>query len=297
MERSLDWEDGEVVAEICSTMSGSVLSVLGAGDVALRLSCLSNIELRLVSDTPSEVALFELKYTAMRQFHPDNVYNLFGVHPAGRRIYVYHQLRPHLSEFTRQWWDQRESVLREGLIHAGQFEQRHKKFRQWAHRLYVNLETKTVGRRTSLLQRVFPWFPLTKLMEVGANSSYVHMLLHEVWSPEKLQNGPASLSKAVMTQVRSGASKWSVENQSIAEALKTQPIPSLEGCYLGALIQVHNVRQILELLKDRLTKGGIVLCWSESCPPKGFFAWERVVQPAHSVHSGYLWKGVLLDSK
>lgn len=298
MRRSLDWEDGRVVADICSTMSGVVLSVLGAGDVALTLSCLSNVELRLVSDEPVEFALFEIKYTAMRHLHSDNVYNLFGVHPAGRRIYVYHQLRPHLSEFTRQWWDQREHILREGLIHAGQTEQGHRRFRQWAQRLHLNLhanrKTKSLGRRASLLQRAFPLLSLSKLSALEPNSPYSHMVLNDVWSPEALEHGPASLSQKMMADVRAGSSKWSSQNQSMECALTAQASDSLAGCYLGALSQRHNVQRLFELLKSRLTSGGTVLCWSGPRPSDEVFEWQRVPASTQSVHSGDLWRGTHL---
>ncbi len=282
-------------------MSGVVLSVLGAGDVALALSCLSNVELHLVSDESVEFALFELKYTAMRHLHSDNVYNLFGVHPAGRRIYVYHQLRPHLSEFTRQWWDRREHILREGLIHAGQTEQEHRRFRQWVQRLHLNLhantETTSLGRRASLLQRTFPLLSLSKLTALEPNSPYSHMVLNDVWSPEALEHGPASLAQRMMAKVRAGASKWSFENQSMECALQAQANYSLAGCYLGALSQRHNVQGVFELLKSRLisgVSGGTVLCWSGRCPSVDAFKWQRVSASTQSVHSGDLWKGTLL---
>ena len=95
-QRALDWEDARSVMDMCKSIQGSVASVGGAGDIALSFLTKSITSLTVMCLDESEKMLLELKLQAIRTLHPDNVYNLLGIHPSGRRVFVYHQLKPSL---------------------------------------------------------------------------------------------------------------------------------------------------------------------------------------------------------
>ena len=160
--RALDWEDARVVLDVCKSIQGSVASVAGAGDIALSFLTSSLTSLTVMCLDESEKMLLELKLQAIRSLHPDNVYNLFGIHPGGRRVFVYHQLRTQLSHDAMRWWDQHENLIREGLMGSGEQEIRHQRLKLWMRRLRLTpnkmqIESLRDHKRWRLLE---PYYPL-----------------------------------------------------------------------------------------------------------------------------------------
>jgi S-adenosylmethionine:diacylglycerol 3-amino-3-carboxypropyl transferase len=56
--------------------------------------------------------------------------SLMGIGYFGRRVWFYHYLRDALSAEARRYWDARESLIREGLLLGGFWEQRVDQFRR-----------------------------------------------------------------------------------------------------------------------------------------------------------------------
>jgi S-adenosylmethionine-diacylglycerol 3-amino-3-carboxypropyl transferase len=69
-----------------------------------------------------QIALAKLKLVAAQHLELDRFRSFLGVGPIGQRVFLYHELRSHLDEQTRTFWDAREAWIREGILACGKFE-------------------------------------------------------------------------------------------------------------------------------------------------------------------------------
>ena len=101
-----------------------------SGEAALALSEQGH-EVWCIAETPAIAALIALKVSARRHLPMEGQRALLGIEPLGRRLWLYHRLRPNLQAETRAWWDAHEHLLRAGLVHTGQdeltWENRHRR--------------------------------------------------------------------------------------------------------------------------------------------------------------------------
>ena len=112
------WEDEDLVVEHLGG-PGRVGAVIEGGDSVLALA-LSGAEL-VAWGSPAEQALLELKLVGTRLRHPEYL-QLLGLLDPGRRLTLYHLVRPNLSAASRRYWDQHEPTLRVGILSQGHFE-------------------------------------------------------------------------------------------------------------------------------------------------------------------------------
>jgi len=324
--QTVDWEDSQISTAFFSECTGRMMTVAGAGDNASSLLGMGFSHVSVVASNPAGFALFELKIRSIQSLHPDNVYNVFGVHPSGRRVFVYHQLRSALSQSTRDWWDEHEKIIREGLLLHGEVEQHNKMLRMWCHRLRLYNRDGTIdkskwnGRRGSVMAGRFPIIQAFQRMQesVYEQSPYVHMVLSGVWDISKIQNGPSSLSYAGMERVRTNKVPWTIECASLEDWLLRQPKDSLEGVLLGPIaedkdISTQRINQrsdgtINEKINEKIngkfidevtwmalsnavSSTGKVLCWSKTIPSSTQFIWQQFQGVNRSVYSGSPWVG------
>ena len=308
--QTLDWEDSQISTNIFSECTGRIMTVAGAGDNASSLLGLNSSHVSVVASSPAAFALFELKIRSIQSLHPDNVYNIFGVHPSGRRVFVYHQLRTALSQSTRDWWDAHERIIREGLLMHGEVEQHNNVLRMWFRRLRLYNRNGTIdkskwnGRRSSLLAGRFPIVQSFQQMEesIYEQSPYVHMVLSEVWDVSKIQHGPSSLSYTGMEAIRQNKVPWSIECSSLEDWLLQQSKHSLEGVFLGPISEGPTIssrrisRTIMNeatwmALYNALSSTGRVLCWSTQKPTNRHFTWLQFQGICQSMSLDLPWIG------
>ena len=302
LTRSLDWEDVQSVLDVCSNRNGIAMSVAAGGDIALSLLTKSFSSLTVVACNETERMLFELKLKAIQSLHPDNVYNLLGVHPGGRRVFVYHQLREVLSEEGRLWWDQYEDFIREGVLDIGQQESRHQRLKVWMKRLRLSTDKISFGslkehKRWALLEPI-----LHKI--VGGRPSdtfweddnpYAHMLLHRQWNVDILQSGVLTLSYEGMQSIQRSTMELCMMTGSFKGCMDAEKCGTFSIVYLGSLSDMRRMETIDQnfwtQLHSLLIEDGTVLCWSQSQPSTSVFQWYQYEGPIRSVHSGVLWIG------
>ncbi len=308
LARAVDWEDALAVLDVCDNVQGSVVSVAGAADIALSLLTKSFRSLTVVASNQTERMLFELKFRAIQSLHPDNVYNLLGIHPGGRRVFVYHQLREVLSEEARLWWDRYEDIIREGVIESGQQERRHQHFKRWMNRLRLNVEKIPINslrqhKRWALLEPLLP-----QIIDVRANETfwqddnpYAHMLLHQQWNVYALQSGALSLSYEGMESIQRSNMELLMVTGSLKEWMDTETSETFSVLYLGSLIDLRQTQNIgpnfWNQVSNRLSDLGKVLCWSLTQPATSSLRWQKYEERIRSVHSGVLWIGERLQSR
>ena len=296
-DRTMDWEDVQAVRSVCASIKGHVATVAGAGDVSLSFLSQGCASVTVICDNEAERALLELKLMAIRSLHVDNVYNLFGIHPSGRRVYVYHQLRPVLSEGIRSWWDRHEDCIREGIFYSGGIERKHQQVHAFMKRLYLdveheNLSALTKRRRWRLIQARFE-----KVVEASISPSFWHsgnpyaqLLLHSTWSTELLQRGPDTVSAEGMRAIQGSQIPLYIATGSFESWIQSEQKERFDCVYLGPLNHHPSVsfwRSIINGVSPR----GTVLCWSIYKPKTDTIHWTEYAGVIRSVHSGTLWIG------
>lgn len=118
LPQSQCWEDESLVVEHLGG-PGQVGAVIEGADSVLALA-LSGADV-VAWGSVGERALLELKLVGTRLRHPEYL-QLLGLLEPGRRITLYHQVRPHLSPSTRQYWDLHEATVRVGILSHGVYE-------------------------------------------------------------------------------------------------------------------------------------------------------------------------------
>jgi S-adenosylmethionine-diacylglycerol 3-amino-3-carboxypropyl transferase len=123
------WEDPAVLLSALAVVPGErVLSICSAGDNAFALAA-AGAEVTAIDLSAPQLAMAELKLTAAVHFELDRFRSFLGLSEIGQRVYLYHELRPHLSQMARDWWDGHEVEIRTGLLRCGRFERYLESFR------------------------------------------------------------------------------------------------------------------------------------------------------------------------
>lgn len=81
-------------------------------------------EFIICTSSPKERAWMELLWVAMTSLQQTGLETLLGLNKAGRRVFLYHQIKGLLSEETRMFWDGHEETIRNGLLVDASWEQR-----------------------------------------------------------------------------------------------------------------------------------------------------------------------------
>ncbi len=115
------WEDEGLLLEALEVGPGDrVLSIASGGDNSLALA-LAGAEVVALDLSFPQLALCELKLQGSRLDY-DEYLQLLGLLEDGRRVFLYHAVREHLSEAARGYWDRHEDVIRTGVLKQGRFE-------------------------------------------------------------------------------------------------------------------------------------------------------------------------------
>jgi S-adenosylmethionine-diacylglycerol 3-amino-3-carboxypropyl transferase len=125
-----DWLDTSTARRALDVQRGEQgLCLGGAGEIALALAAEGAGELICIHADPGPSALAELKWAAARSLKRTGICTLLGLNEAGRRVFLYHQLRTELGEASRSWWDRNEAIIRKGAIGQGDLESKLRQFR------------------------------------------------------------------------------------------------------------------------------------------------------------------------
>ncbi len=117
------WEDADILLEALDIRPGHVcLSIVSGGDNTLAILSRSPGRVIAVDRNPAQIACLELKAAAYRFLQYDEVRELLGSLPSGRRGQLYRRLRSSLSDDTRRLWDACPDAIAMGIGEAGKFE-------------------------------------------------------------------------------------------------------------------------------------------------------------------------------
>jgi S-adenosylmethionine-diacylglycerol 3-amino-3-carboxypropyl transferase len=117
------WEDADVLLEALDIRPDHVcLSIASGGDNTLAILSRSPARVIAVDRNPAQIACLELKVAAYRLLEYEELRELLGSLPSGRRDQLYRRLRPSLSDDTCRFWDACPDAIAMGVGEAGKFE-------------------------------------------------------------------------------------------------------------------------------------------------------------------------------
>lgn len=125
------WEDADILCEALAPVArgGRLLSIAAAGDNALALLTLDPAEVVAVDLSAVQLACLELRIAAFSHLDHAALLRFMGITSCGRREETYRELRPHLADSARSFWDAHAEQIREGIVHSGKFERYLRVFR------------------------------------------------------------------------------------------------------------------------------------------------------------------------
>jgi len=123
------WEDPAILLQALAVQPGDrVLSVCSAGDNAFALAA-AGARVTAIDLSAPQLALAELKLVAAVHLDLERFRSFLGLTGVGQRVQLYHEIRDHLSERARTWWDAHEADIRTGVLRCGRFERYLETFR------------------------------------------------------------------------------------------------------------------------------------------------------------------------
>ena len=125
------WEDADVLCAALEPAPGKrFLSIASAGDNSLALLA-GGGEVVAVDLSPAQLACVELRMAAFRTLDYEDVLAFLGVSACSKRLEMYADLSAHMSSGAKRFWNEQQSLISAGIIHAGKFENYFHKFRAW----------------------------------------------------------------------------------------------------------------------------------------------------------------------
>jgi len=237
------WEDPQVLQSgLRVGPDDDVLSICASGDNSFALAIAGARSVTAIDLSGPQLALARLKLAAAKRFDVGRFRSFLGLGPIGQRVFLYHEVRPGLDAFTRDYWDENEAQIREGLVGCGKFEKYLALFRKrvlpWVHRRstiddFLGCETLDAqaeifnGRWNTLRWRtLFRVFFSRWVMERAGRSSaqfaHVQGSVSDVF---------LARTAHVMTQIPVGSNpflQWILSGQ-YADLDHSQPYLSVEG--------------------------------------------------------------------
>lgn len=124
------WEDADVLCDALQPGPGKrILSIASGGDNCFALAE-AGAEVVAVDLSEAQLAMLELKRTAIRALDYPALLAFLGIWPAANRLATYAKIGAGLPAFARAFWDARPDAIRDGIVHAGKFERYFATFRR-----------------------------------------------------------------------------------------------------------------------------------------------------------------------
>ena len=117
------WEDADVLLDgLAIQPHHSCFTIASAGDNALSMLSRSPQRVIAVDLSATQLACVELRVAAYLELEHDELLRLIGSRAGTDRVALYRRCRSLLSVDARQFWDDREALITNGVGSAGKFE-------------------------------------------------------------------------------------------------------------------------------------------------------------------------------
>jgi S-adenosylmethionine-diacylglycerol 3-amino-3-carboxypropyl transferase len=192
------WEDADILLEALDVRAGDVcVSIASAGDNTLALLTKQPSRVIALDLSPAQLGCLELRVAAYRTLKHPELLELIGSRPSSRRKELYGRCRSLLPGTTREFWDQQQDAIENGIGGAGKFERYFGVFRNRVLPLVHSrrtvaelLQPKALkSRRIFYEERWDTWrwrllfrlfFSRTVMGKLGRDPAFFHYVEHDV---------------------------------------------------------------------------------------------------------------------
>ena len=117
------WEDTELMLNALDSKSDDIVVSITSGGCNALAICASGVEkLYAIDDNPGQNFLLEIKKKAFQKFDYHTLLEFVGIKNSTRRLELFYELSPVLSEDCRTYWNANLSYIKKGIQHIGKFE-------------------------------------------------------------------------------------------------------------------------------------------------------------------------------
>ena len=125
------WEDEDTLKEALSiTTQDKVLSIGSAGCNSMALLLAGAKKVVAVDLNPAQIALIQLKKTAIQHCSLHEYRALMGVDSPSNALEIYQKIRANLPSAAQNFWDEQHSLISIGIIHTGKLDKYFRVFQQ-----------------------------------------------------------------------------------------------------------------------------------------------------------------------
>lgn len=126
------WEDADILLKALNIKDGgNFISIASSGDNTLALLLKNPAKVVAVDLNPAQIACLEIRIAAFSMLEYKGLLKFLGIVGDDGRLEVYKKLKPMLSQETQEFWDSNLHAVKNGIIHAGKFENYFSIFRRY----------------------------------------------------------------------------------------------------------------------------------------------------------------------
>ncbi|MCK5608324.1 DUF3419 family protein [Candidatus Pacearchaeota archaeon] len=149
------WEDPEIDRQAFNIDPGDVVFSITSGGCNVLAFLIDNPRKIIALDlNPCQNYLLRLKIAAFKILNYNTLLEFLGVTPSTWRLGLYSDLRPHLKQESRDYWDKQPTKIKAGIIHSGRYEGYMRLLRKWFNRLMGKSLAKKLFAINSQKERV-----------------------------------------------------------------------------------------------------------------------------------------------
>lgn len=117
------WEDADILIKgLSPTPNSKILSIGSAGDNSFSLLTTDPQVVVAVDVNKIQLYLIELKKACIQHLSYEELLAFLGFRPSDKREQVFNQVKQHLSEEVRNYWQKNIDQIQQGIISQGKFE-------------------------------------------------------------------------------------------------------------------------------------------------------------------------------
>lgn len=117
------WEDAEVLIEgLDIKEDDNILSIASAGENAISMLIKNPNKVYAIDLNTNQIACSEFKVICYKYLDYEECMNLIGVFKCDNRLDLFDKIKDKLSEGTKKYLEENIEVVKNGIIHAGKFE-------------------------------------------------------------------------------------------------------------------------------------------------------------------------------
>lgn len=117
------WEDADILIKgLNPAPESKILSIGSAGDNSFSMLATNPKLVVAVDVNKIQLYLIELKKVSIQHLSYEELLSFMGFRPSDKRELMFNQLKQHLSQEVREYWEKNIQQIKQGIISQGKFE-------------------------------------------------------------------------------------------------------------------------------------------------------------------------------